>query len=161
MEKKKEKIAMYSSCKVSDEDGNACKCTGWKNPSAPAKGSQQAGGDSSSQSSQSSTSSQIDQTSPCRICNHTLREHISHLETVAEEELNRLLAIVVDLESLFIIVNAEEDADTKQVYYYLFKLLRKSIVMLSKPIVEGPLGQPPFEEPSIAKVSESNGISQI
>lgn len=69
-----------------------------------------------------------------------------------EDELNRLLGIVVDVENLFMCVHKEEDADTKQVYFYLFKLLRKSIMQMSQPSVEGPLGNPPFEKPSIAKV---------
>lgn len=32
-----------------------------------------------------------------------------------------------------------------------FQLLRKCILNMSKPSVEGPLGNPPFEKPSIAK----------
>ena len=38
-----------------------------------------------------------------------------------------------------------------QVYFYLFKLLRKCILQIAKPSMEGPLGSPPFEKPSIAK----------
>ena len=38
-----------------------------------------------------------------------------------------------------------------KVYFYLFKLLRRCILQLSKPSVEGPLGTPPYEKPSIAK----------
>ena len=49
---------------------------------------------------------------------------MSHLENVEEEELNRLLGIVVDVENLFMCVHKEEDADTKQVYFYLFKVGR-------------------------------------
>lgn len=48
--------------------------------------------------------------------------HVSHLEHVDEEELNRLLRIVVDVENLFMCVHREEDAETKQVYFYLFKV---------------------------------------
>ena len=48
--------------------------------------------------------------------------HVSHLEDTPEEELNRLLGIVVDVENLFMCVTKEEDADTKQVYFYLFKV---------------------------------------
>ena len=48
--------------------------------------------------------------------------HVSHLEETEEEELNRLLGIVVDVENLFMCVAKEEDADTKQVYFYLFKV---------------------------------------
>ena len=54
-------------------------------------------------------------------------------------ELDRLLGIVVDVENLFMCVHKEEDTDTKQVYFYLFKLLRKCILQMSKPTVEGPL----------------------
>ena len=48
--------------------------------------------------------------------------HVSHLEDVAEEEIDRLLGIVVDVEHLFMSVHKEEDADTKQVYFHLFKV---------------------------------------
>uniref|UniRef100_A0A2K6B5H3 Histone acetyltransferase n=1 Tax=Macaca nemestrina TaxID=9545 RepID=A0A2K6B5H3_MACNE len=76
--------------------------------------------------------------------------HVSHLENVSEEEMNRLLGIVLDVEYLFTCVHKEEDADTKQVYFYLFKLLRKSILQRGKPVVEGSLEKkPPFEKPSI------------
>jgi histone acetyltransferase len=47
------------------------------------------------------------------------------LESTAEEELNRLLRIVVDVENLFMCVHKEEDAETKQVYFYLFKVCLK------------------------------------
>jgi hypothetical protein len=33
-----------------------------------------------------------------------------------------------------------------------FQLLRKCILNMSNPTIEGPLGNPPFEKPSIAKV---------
>ncbi|CAH1789009.1 unnamed protein product [Owenia fusiformis] len=133
--KKLEKLAVYSSCKH-----EACKCNGWKNPNPPP------------------TPPRMDLsqplatlTDPCRSCSHTLGAHVSHLESTPEDELNRLLGIVVDVENLFMCVHKEEDADTKQVYFYLFKLLRKCILNMSKPSVEGPLGNPPFEKPSIAK----------
>ena len=51
-----------------------------------------------------------------------LGAHVSHLDSTAEEELNRLLRIVVDVENLFMCVHKEEDAETKQVYFYLFKV---------------------------------------
>ncbi|MGH0147230.1 UNVERIFIED_CONTAM: hypothetical protein FKN15_028804 [Acipenser sinensis] len=76
-------------------------------------------------------------------------DHVSHLENVSEEEMNRLLGIALDVEYLFTCVHKEEDADTKQVYFYLFKLLRKCILQMGKPVVEGALENPPFEKPSI------------
>ncbi|KAK3102202.1 hypothetical protein FSP39_009584 [Pinctada imbricata] len=133
--KKLEKLAVYSSCKT-----ESCKCNGWKNPNPPP------------------TPTRVDVSQPlanlsdpCRSCNHTLSAHVSHLDDTGEEELNRLLRIVVDVENLFMCVHKEEDAETKQVYFYLFKLLRKCILNMSTPTIEGPLGNPPFEKPSIAK----------
>lgn len=49
---------------------------------------------------------------------------MSHLENVSEDEINRLLGMVVDVENLFMSVHKEEDTDTKQVYFYLFKVSR-------------------------------------
>uniref|UniRef100_A0A4W4ERE6 histone acetyltransferase n=1 Tax=Electrophorus electricus TaxID=8005 RepID=A0A4W4ERE6_ELEEL len=86
----------------------------------------------------------------CRSCGHALGTlHVSHLENVSEDEINRLLGMVVDVENLFMSVHKEEDTDTKQVYFYLFKLLRKCILQMGRPVVEGPLGSPPFEKPNI------------
>lgn len=51
-----------------------------------------------------------------------LANHVSHLENVSEDEINRLLGMVVDVENLFMSVHKEEDTDTKQVYFYLFKV---------------------------------------
>ncbi|KPP77620.1 histone acetyltransferase KAT2B-like [Scleropages formosus] len=48
-------------------------------------------------------------------------DHVTHLENVSEEEMNRLLGIVLDVEYLYTCVHKEEDADTKQVYFSLFK----------------------------------------
>ncbi|XP_033111742.1 histone acetyltransferase KAT2A-like [Anneissia japonica] len=137
--KKLEKLGVYSSCKAEEP----CKCNGWKNPNPlPA---------SSQPSRLDSATALANLDDPCRSCSHPLASHVSHLENVDEEEINRLLLIVVDVENLFLCVHREEDADTKQVYYYLFKLLRKCILQMSKPSVEGPLGSPPFEKPSVAK----------
>ena len=58
--------------------------------------------------------------------------HVSHLETTDEDELNRLLGIVVDVENLFMCVHREEDADTKQVYFYLFKVRNVHVFYLSR-----------------------------
>lgn len=60
---------------------------------------------------------------------------MSHLENVSEEEMNRLLGIVLDVEYLFTCVHREEDADTKQVYFYLFKVRRPHLERLASPSV--------------------------
>lgn len=57
---------------------------------------------------------------------------MTHLENISEEEMNRLLGIVLDVEYLYTCVHKEEDADTKQVYFSLFKVslaLRESTGM--------------------------------
>ncbi|NWW64572.1 KAT2A acetyltransferase, partial [Ifrita kowaldi] len=142
---------------------DACKCNGWKNPNpptAPRMDLQQP---------------VTNLSEPCRSCGHALgnscgtswagravlipwshcsflsgtADHVSHLENVSEDEINRLLGMVVDVENLFMSVHKEEDTDTKQVYFYLFKLLRKCILQMSQPVVEGSLGSPPFEKPNI------------
>lgn len=56
-----------------------------------------------------------------------LESHVSHLDKVSEEELNRLLSMVVDVENLFTCVHKEEDVDTKQVYFYLFRVRTQSL----------------------------------
>ncbi|XP_078091992.1 histone acetyltransferase KAT2B isoform X4 [Mustelus asterias] len=132
--KKLEKLGVYSACKAEE----SCKCNGWKNPNPPPTPPRI-----------SLQQTAITLTEPCRSCGHTLADHVSHLENVSEEEMNRLLGIVLDVEYLFTCVHREEDADTKQVYFYLFKLLRKCILQMGNPVVEGPLGSPPFEKPSI------------
>ncbi|XP_039251065.2 histone acetyltransferase KAT2A-like [Styela clava] len=138
--KKLEKIGVYSSCK--DE---GCKCNGWKNPYNQLATAQPDA--SSSQQVQSTVTLE----SKCRSCTHALQNHVSHLEMSGEDEINRLLGMVVDVENLFQCVQKEEDGDSKQVYFYLFRLLRKCIIQSSKPVIEGPLGSPPFNQPSIFK----------
>uniref|UniRef100_A0A665U7P7 histone acetyltransferase n=1 Tax=Echeneis naucrates TaxID=173247 RepID=A0A665U7P7_ECHNA len=104
--KKLEKLGVYSSCKAE----GACKCNGWKSqnpPPTPPRTDQQ--------------SHTVNLQEPCRSCSHTLGDHVTHLENVSEEEMNRLLGIVLDVEYLYTCVHKEEDADTKQVYFSLFK----------------------------------------
>ncbi|XP_015115187.1 histone acetyltransferase KAT2A [Diachasma alloeum] len=132
--KKLLKLANYSACQVED-----CKCNGWKNSQQVVK------------SPKSDLQPIANFSDPCRSCTHTLESHISHLPKQNDDEINKLLGMVVDVDNIFMGMHREEDPDTKKVYYYLFKLLRKCILSMTKPVIEGPLGQPPFERPSIAK----------
>lgn len=60
---------------------------------------------------------------------------MTHLENVSEEEMNRLLGIVLDVEYLYTCVHKEEDADTKQVYFSLFKVsVTLSLCTLQPPL---------------------------
>ncbi|RXN26504.1 histone acetyltransferase KAT2B-like protein [Labeo rohita] len=108
--KKLEKLGVYSSCKAE----GACKCNGWKSqnppptppPPTPPRAEQPIA---------------VNLMEPCRSCSHALGDHVTHLENVSEEEMNRLLGIVLDVEYLYTCVHKEEDPDTKQVYFSLFK----------------------------------------
>ncbi|KAE8747322.1 hypothetical protein FOCC_FOCC005965 [Frankliniella occidentalis] len=132
--KKLLKLAIYSACQ-----GDSCKCNGWKAPTPPARSPRA-----------DSTQPLANFTDPCRCCTHDLRSHVTHLESIDENDLNKLLGMVVDVENIFMAMHKEEDEETKRVYFYLFKLLRKCIMANTTPTTsEGPLGQPPFETPSI------------
>lgn len=124
-------------------------------------------------------------TDECRngICKHAMEEHISHLNTISDEQISEMLGAIVDTENLYISMHNEKDDDTKRIYYYLFrvsflflhnpfttkrqepfietfqnlsfpsnmKLLRECLLNQQQPVIKGPLGDPPFESPSVAK----------
>ncbi|KAJ3653216.1 hypothetical protein Zmor_012480 [Zophobas morio] len=123
--KKLLKLAIYSKCQ-----GENCNCTGWKKTESAIQ--------------------ELTFSDPCR-CEHALEAHISHLRCKTEDDLNRLLRMVVDIDNMGTAMSREENMDTKKVYTYLFHLLRKCILTLDTPIVESSLGQPPFEQPCIHK----------
>lgn len=60
--------------------------------------------------------------------NFSLESHISHLRTKSEQELNRLLSMVVDFDNMRIAMNREENLDTKKPYSYLLKVNYKTIL---------------------------------
>uniref|UniRef100_A0A8D0CK15 histone acetyltransferase n=1 Tax=Scleropages formosus TaxID=113540 RepID=A0A8D0CK15_SCLFO len=113
--KKLEKLGVFSACKA----GDSCKCNGWKNPNPPS-------GTRVDLPQQDANLSEL-----CRSCGHTLAQHVSHLENVSEEEINRLLGMVVDVENLFMSVHKEEDTDTK-----FLSMLEEEIYGESSPIWE-------------------------
>lgn len=49
-------------------------------------------------------------------------KHVTQLQGLPVAEVNRLLGSVVDVENIFMSMHREDDADTKRVYYYLFKV---------------------------------------
>uniref|UniRef100_A0AAX7T2P9 histone acetyltransferase n=1 Tax=Astatotilapia calliptera TaxID=8154 RepID=A0AAX7T2P9_ASTCA len=119
--KKLEKLGVFSACKAND----TCKCNGWKNPNPP-----------------SATRIDLQQqaaslSEPCRSCGHALANHVSHLENVSEDEINRLLGMVVDVENLFMSVHKEEDTDTK-----FLSMLEEEIYGENSPIWEADFTMP-------------------
>ncbi|CAH4034884.1 histone acetyltransferase KAT2A isoform X1 [Pieris brassicae] len=135
--KKLLKLAIYSACQTPE-----CNCNGWKTPAAQ---------QTVRPNARTDNQPLANFTDPCRNCNHILEKHVTQLQGLSGAEINRLLAAVVDVENIFMSMHREDDQDTKRVYYFLFKLLRKCILTRSEPQIDGPLGQPPFEKPSIAR----------
>lgn len=129
------KLSMYSACQTAE-----CRCTGWKTPEENRHRDVEA-------------TYCPDFGEHCRntTCQHDLSQHIAHLGDIADDQLNELLGTVVDVENLFMSMQREDDQDTKKVYYYLFRLLRQCILTRQQPVIKGPLGDPPFEVPSISK----------
>ncbi|ERL93579.1 hypothetical protein D910_10867 [Dendroctonus ponderosae] len=127
MSKKLQRLAMYSKCQEQN-----CDCIGWKrpvkteNPPAP----------------------EFDD--PCR-CGHLLELHVSHLRAKPEETINWLLGMASDVDMVQAAMSKQKNPETRKVYLYIFTVLRNSVLTLEKPVVDGPVGQPPFEKPSIQK----------
>ena len=84
-----------------------------------------------------------------------LEKHITELQKLKDDEMDELVGTLVDIETLFMILQRDpivEDAETKQIYHYLFRLLRKSVASCSSPMPDFvTLGKPPYEEPSISR----------
>uniref|UniRef100_A0AAY4BVQ5 Histone acetyltransferase n=1 Tax=Denticeps clupeoides TaxID=299321 RepID=A0AAY4BVQ5_9TELE len=132
--KKLEKLGVYSSCKVANATAGRVRTRPPLHPPPTPPRADQAAA--------------VNLLEPCRSCSHALSNHVIHLENVAEDEVDRLLGIALDVDHLYTCVHKEEDPDTKQVYFSLFKLLKKSILQMGMPVVEA-LESPPFEKPSI------------
>uniref|UniRef100_A0A6Q2YB28 histone acetyltransferase n=1 Tax=Esox lucius TaxID=8010 RepID=A0A6Q2YB28_ESOLU len=137
--KKLEKLGVFSACKASD----TCKCNGWKNPHPPTA--------TRSMDLQQQAAS-LSET--CRSCGHALADHVSHLENVSEEEINRLLGMVVDVENLFMSVHKEEDTDTK-----FLSMLEEEIYGENSPIWEADFTMPASEGGQLGPAAVSGSPS--
>lgn len=129
------KLSMYSACQADE-----CRCTGWKTPQ-----------ENRHRDDESTYSPEF--TEKCRnpTCTHPLQNHISHLTGISSQQMNELLGAIIDMENLFMSMQRVDDEDTKKVYIYLFRLLRQCVISRQHPVIRGPLGDPPFESPCIAK----------
>jgi len=90
----------------------------------------------------------------CKICQHPYELHISDLQGLSTEDLDRVVCTVTDMENLLVqMKNEKEDQDTKRMYVFLFQFLKKHMLAAKIPTLAGDnLGTPPFEKPTIAKV---------
>lgn len=74
---------------------------------------------------------------------------MSHLTDITDDQCNELLSAIVDVDNLYISMLREQDQAAKVVYRFLFHLLRDCILFRKKAVIQGPLGDPPFERPTI------------
>lgn len=137
------KLASYSACQIDE-----CKCFGWKSARSFIKSEERQRNDEAQQFV-------VNFSDVCKMCTHTVEDHIKHLSTQSDQEINRLLGMTLDADNIFMSIHREKDPDTKKVYFYLYRLLRRSILSVDKTrtVIEAcPLGQPPFERPNMAEV---------
>ena len=171
VEKKLEKLAIYSSC---EEDASSCKCNGWKDPNPPER---------------NPTGPNVPKAvrpGPCKGCGHALSSHGSHLEVCLSKlkESARYLIIrmwkrlswtnclVLQLmlriflcaptkkkivtQSRYVTLYAVslvwliKNQFIQKVFVFLFKLLRYALEM-SSPSIQDLLEIPPHEKPNIVK----------
>lgn len=100
------KLSMFSACQSPD-----CRCIGWKSTE-----------EDRSKHLESTYCPKFTELCRNQGCIHPLESHVSHLSEISEEQLNQLLGAVVDVENLFMSIHREDDADTRKVYYYLFRV---------------------------------------
>lgn len=129
------KLSMYSACQA-----EGCRCTGWKTPQ-----------ENRHRDVESSYCPEFSEECRNISCRHSLQSHIAHLDGISASEMNDLLGAIIDMENLFMSMQRVDDEDTKKVYLYLFRLLRQCVITRQQAVIRGPLGDPPFESPCIAK----------
>lgn len=82
-------------------------------------------------------------------------KHISDLIKLTDVAIDELIGTMVDIETIFLVLQKDplmDDAETKQIFHYLFRLLRKSVSTCCSPLPDfATLGRPPYEEPSISR----------
>ena len=90
----------------------------------------------------------------CRSCNHPLEAHVRTIKLLPEDQIDRILFIVYDMDNILLqMKNEREDQDLRKTYGFLFHFLKKNMLQAKLPSLAGEkLGTPPFEKPSIAKV---------
>lgn len=48
--------------------------------------------------------------------------HVAHLRDKPEQDLNRIISVVVDMEHIYTAMRCEQNPDPKKVYNYFFKV---------------------------------------
>ncbi|CAL8078695.1 unnamed protein product [Orchesella dallaii] len=136
------RLSRHAACKM---DG--CSCAGWESLNA---------GCTSLFRSTGALPNQLENPNElCRDCNHSLEKHISDLFKLTDATIDELMGRMVDIETIFLVLQRDplmDDPESKQIFYYLYGLLRRSVVTHCSPLPDfETLGMPPYEEPSISR----------
>uniref|UniRef100_A0A915I8M3 PCAF N-terminal domain-containing protein n=1 Tax=Romanomermis culicivorax TaxID=13658 RepID=A0A915I8M3_ROMCU len=141
-EKKLAKLSVYSNCRAPK-----CSCNGWKLPK----------NQSTSFVAKSGTGVQNEAVEvyldeKCKNCCHSMENHVELLKNLSDSRLDELLGITFDLEHLFALSQNEHELETKLIYLYLHKHLRKCLSQNWCTVLNNSLGSPPFEIPNIRQI---------
>lgn len=78
--------------------------------------------------------------------------HFSHIKNISNEQMDQMLSIIVDAEVLYTTLGLQKDKFIKKIYSFLFTFLHSCVSERKPAIIQGPLGDPPFQKPSIQKI---------
>lgn len=78
--------------------------------------------------------------------------HFAHIKNISNEQTDQLLSIIVDAEVLYTTLGLQKDKFIKKIYSFLFTFLHSCVSERKPAIIQGPLGDPPFQKPSIQKI---------
>ena len=128
---KLEKLAAFSPCCERKVPPEMCDCSGYQ---CPAPGT--------------SDGSQV---TICSRCGHYLSAHISRMQTMSCEKIDKLLDMIADLEAISSMHTYSSDTNTKEHAAFLSRQLEQHIRgMNPDEAIFLPMDPPPFEEPNIA-----------
>ena len=98
----------------------------------------------------------------CKTCNHSLEAHVRPIKDFTDDQIDRTLFVVYDMDNILLqMKNEKDDQDLRKTYAFLFQSLKKHMLQTKLPSLAGEkLGTPPFEKPLIAKVSSEQGQNE-
>ena len=137
----RKKHAKLASCRHCDSA--SCRCPGWVPSSADTFESE-----AESQGSEASAFQN------CKNCGHEMDDHgCDELKDKSDDDIFNLVCLSQDVVTLYSAVQNQTDPDAKQIYFYVYKQLRRALDVLQVPtqFLFKPI--PPFEQaPSISQL---------
>ncbi|XP_003745675.1 histone acetyltransferase KAT2B [Galendromus occidentalis] len=98
----------------------------------------------------------------CKHCNHSIHNHVHHLQKLPEEEQRKLLSIAIDAEHIYTCVRNERDPDSKDLYQILLRAMRNRLSLRHREYkFDDFFDSPPFEKPSLRKAMNNIIITRF